>query len=150
MVEARSDCGRPFDESLLTGYLDGVLTQEDAQGVRIHLEDCGTCRELMEDLEMMRKTTMGTQFSVPDDDQWDERPRGTASGFASGVGWTMLLLWVVGIAGFALGQLWSSAQGALEKLLIFGGLSGGALLFLSVLIDRLRARETDRYRRVKK
>ena len=37
-----------------------------------------------------------------------------------------------------------------EKLLIFGGLSGAALLFVSVLIDRLAIMRNDPYRRVQR
>ncbi len=143
-------CGRPFDESLLTGYLDHALTQEEEQRVRVHLVDCGECRKLTEELAMMRKTTMGTEFRVPSDDQWDERPRGGASGLAFGVGWLMLIVWVVGVVGFALGEAWQGTQSLGEKLAAFGGLSAVVLLLLSVVIDRLRARKSDRYRRVEK
>jgi len=38
----------------------------------------------------------------------------------------------------------------LEKLLIFGGLTAFGLLFLSVLIDRIKAARTDRYWGVEK
>ena len=41
-------CGRTFDDALLSGYLDHALTQADEQRVRIHLEDCATCRMQME------------------------------------------------------------------------------------------------------
>lgn len=143
-------CGRNFDEAHLSGYLDHALTQEEEQRVRIHLEDCGSCRKLVEDLTMMRRTAMTTEFSLPPDDQWNERPRGGASGLAFGVGWVILLLWLVGVVGFALGAVWQGTQSAIEKLVIFGGVSGVALLLLSVVIDRLRTRATDRYRRVEK
>ena len=142
-------CRRPFEESLLTGYLDHALTQEQEQRVRIHLEDCGSCRALVEELETMRKATMSTEFKVPSDDQWDESPRGTASGLAFGVGWLLLVIWIVGMSGFALGEAWKGTFSLPEKL-AFGGLFGVALLFLSVVIDRLRTWKTDRYRRVKK
>ncbi|MFQ5527717.1 MAG: zf-HC2 domain-containing protein [Thermoanaerobaculia bacterium] len=148
--ENRGECGRSFDEALLTGYLDHALTQEEEQRVRVHLEDCGTCRELVEELTMMRRTTMETEFKVPTEDQWDERPRGTGSGLAFSVGWLMLIIWAVGIAGFVLGEAWQGTQSLGEKLFAFGGLSAVALLVLSVVIDRLRTLKTDRYRRVKK
>ena len=38
----RQDHG--FDEALISGYLDGELTQGDAQRVRVHLEDCAVCQ----------------------------------------------------------------------------------------------------------
>ena len=150
MSDRRDECQRPFDEALLTGYLDGVLTQGDEQRVRLHLEDCPRCRSLVEDLREMREVTMTTRFEVPSDEQWNEAPRGAASGLAFGLGWLMLIIWLVGVSGFALGQLWSGPESLAEKFLAFGAISGFALLFLSVLIDRIRAARTDRYRGVKK
>ena len=144
------NCQRPFDEALLTGYLDQVLTQEQEQRVRLHLEDCAECRALVDDLATMRETTMTTQLEVPTDDQWREAPRGPISGLAFGLGWLVLIVWLVGISGFALGQLWSGPETLTEKLLTFSVIFGFALIFLSVLVDRIRAARTDRYRGVKK
>ena len=144
------NCQRPFDEALLTGYLDGVLTQEEEQRVRLHLEDCAVCRSLVDDLQEMREAAMTTQFNIPTDDQWRETPRGPASGLAFGLGWLMVIVWLVGVSGFVLGQMWSGPETLTEKLLAFGLISGIALLFLSVLIDRVRAYKNDRYRRVLK
>ena len=61
-------CGRTFDDALLSGYLDHALTQADEQRVRIHLEDCATCRMQVEQLAQLREVTMSTEFNVPADD----------------------------------------------------------------------------------
>ena len=142
--------GRPFDETLLTGYLDGVLTQADDQQVRLHLEGCVDCRRLIDEMRETREATMTSRFELPADDQWDERPRGLASRLSRGVGWVLLLCWAVGMLGLLVGHLWSDAMPLTEKLLLFGGLSGGALLLLSVLIDRLKTIRDDPYRRVQR
>lgn len=144
------DCGRTFDESLLTGYLDGVLTQADDQRVRLHLEECAGCRRLIDEMRETREATMSTRFELPADDQWNEAPRGLASRLSFRLGWTLLLLWAVGMAGLAVGHLWASEMPLGEKLLLFGGSSGAVLLFLSVLIDRLKTQRDDPYRRVQR
>jgi len=144
------NCGRTFDEALLTGYLDGVLTQADDQRVRLHLEECTGCRGLIDEMRETREATMTTRFELPSDDQWNEAPRGLASRLTFGLGWILLLLWTVGMLGLVVGHIWSDGMPLTEKLLLFGGLSGGALLFLSVLIDRLKTMRKDRYRRVEK
>ena len=145
-----SNCGRTFDEALLTGYLDGVLTQADRQRVRLHLEECVDCRRLIDEMSETREATMTTRFELPADDQWNEAPRGLASRLSAGLGWTLLLVWLVGMAGLLVGHIWSDEMPLIEKLLIFGGLSGIVLLFLSALIDRLKTMRTDPYRRVQK
>ncbi len=144
------NCGRTFDEALLTGYLDGVLTQADDQRVRLHLEQCEECRRLIDEMRETREATMTTRFEVPTDDQWNEAPRGLASRLSFGLGWMVLLLWVTGMLGLVVGHVGSAGVSVAEKLLLFGGLGGGALLFLSVLIDRLKTMRKDPYRRVEK
>lgn len=144
------NCQRNFDEALLSGYLDGVLTQADRQRVRLHLEECASCRRLTEEMAQIRDVTISTLFKLPADDQWDEAPRGSFSRLTHGLGWTVLLVWLVGMIGFTAGQLWSGPETLLEKLLIFGGVAGFTLLFISVLVDRLRTMRTDPYRRVER
>ena len=143
-------CGRAFDEALLTGFVDGALTQADEQRVRIHLEDCRECRTTVDDLQENREVTMTSQFETPPDDQWDETPRGLFSGLSFGIGWLMILAWAAVMASFAVWQILTGPENLLVKLLFFGGLSGFALLLLSVVIDRLKVLPTDRYRGVKK
>ena len=143
-------CGRSFDEALLTGYLDGVLTQADDQRVRLHLDECDDCRRLIDEMRETREATMTTRFELPTDDQWNEAPRGLASRLGLGLGWTLLLVWAVGMLGLVVGTIWQDGMPWIVKLLLFGGLSGGALLFVSVLIDRLKTFGKDPYRRVQK
>jgi predicted anti-sigma-YlaC factor YlaD len=148
--EPAAPCGRRFPEELLSGYLDDALTQGEEQRVRLHLEDCAACRALFAELRGMRETTMKTRFVLPADDQWDERPRGSLSRLFRGTGWSLTVAWIAAVALYALWQLAAGPEGALEKLTVFAGLAAVGVLFLSILIDRIRALPGDRYRRVKK
>lgn len=143
-------CPDRFDQTLLTGSLDGELTQADEQRVRIHLEDCAACRGAYEELMTLREATMTTRLDEPHDLQWDERPKGLFSGLSRGFGWLVLIVWAVGTAGYGLWQLATGPENLAEKLMVFGGLFGFALLFVSILADRLKTARTDRYREVQK
>jgi predicted anti-sigma-YlaC factor YlaD len=143
-------CPARFDETLISGHFDGELTQAAAQKVRLHLEDCEYCRAVLSELRALREATMATEFHKPDDSQWDERPQTSASLVARGTGWIIAIVWVVFFAGYALWQFWHGSANLVERFLIFGGLSALALLFTSVLLDRLRAARTDPYREVEK
>ena len=92
-----------FDDTLISGHLDGELTQAAEQRVSIHLEDCSHCRTLLGDLQEMREATMSTEFQRPDDDQWDERPRGTTSLLTRGTGWVLAAVWLRGSSATAYG-----------------------------------------------
>jgi anti-sigma factor RsiW len=143
-------CPASFDETMISGHLDGELTQAAEQQVRIHLEDCEHCQTVLRELRTLREATMSTEFHQPDDSQWDERPKTGLSLVARGTGWIIAIVWAVFFAAYALWQFWQGSANLVERLLVFGGLSALALLFTSVLLDRLRASRTDPYREVEK
>ncbi len=143
-------CPTGFDERLLTAYLDSELTQDDEQRVRIHVEDCSHCAAILEDLRKIREAAVNTSFATPPDEQWKEAPRTAASGALRRLGWWIAVPWILVLAAYALYEAWQGAAGALERVLVFGGISAVVLLFLSVLLDRLRDARGDRYREVKK
>jgi anti-sigma factor RsiW len=143
-------CPTHFDETMISGHLDGELTQAAQQKVRVHLEDCERCRTVLDELRRLREATISTDFHKPDDDQWDERPRSGPSFVARGIGWIIAVVWAVFFAAYALWQFWSGTTNLVERLLVFGGLSALALLFISVLLDRLQTARSDPYREVEK
>jgi predicted anti-sigma-YlaC factor YlaD len=143
-------CPARFDETMISGHLDGELTQAAEQKVRLHLEDCQHCRTVLGELRTLREATMSTEFHKPDDSQWDERPQTGMSLIARGTGWIITIVWAVFFAAYALWQFWQGSANLVERLLVFGGLSALVLLFTSVLLDRLRAARTDPYREVEK
>ena len=67
-----------------------------------------------------------------------------------GLGWLLIVVWLAGVSAFGLWQFWTSDEPILGKLMAVAVPSGMVLLFLSVLIDRIKAMRTDRYRGVQK
>ena len=93
---------------------------------------------------------MTTEFQAPDDTQWDETPRGSVSGFLHNFGWMIALAWLVAIIGYGIWQAGTDVENLWEVVLVFGLWLGFGLVFLSVLIDRVRTFKTDPYRRIEK
>ncbi|MEM7481535.1 MAG: zf-HC2 domain-containing protein [Acidobacteriota bacterium] len=146
----RAPCGRSFAEEQLSGFIDKALSQADAQRVRLHLEDCADCRQDVETLRALRNAAASTEFVLPRDEQWNELPKTRPSRWLRTGGWTSLILWFLALTSFLTWQLATGPETLLEKLLVFGAVLGVILLFLSVLLDRLRHLPGDRYRRVHK
>ncbi len=142
------NCTRAFDEELISGYLDGALPQMQAQKVRLHVEDCGSCRSLLSELRTLREAAQSTRFTPPGDDEWPELPRTRPSRFTRSLGWVVMIAWLVVVSVFALWRFLTSTGDPLEIFLMLGLPGGLLLLFLSVLSDRLRELKTDRYRGV--
>ncbi|MDX1384987.1 MAG: hypothetical protein R3190_15140 [Thermoanaerobaculia bacterium] len=147
MSERPSDA---FDETLLSGYLDGALTQQQTQRVRLQLERSEETRRLLAELRTMREATMTTQFEAPDDRQWQEVGRTALSRGMRGVGMPLLLAWALAMGAWGLWEIASDSETWWQRALLFGGVSALILLFASVAIDRLRDRRSDRYREVEK
>lgn len=143
-------CRRGFAETELSGYVDGELTQGDSQRVRLHLEDCPRCRQLVGDLQSIRAAAISTPFPVPTDEQWRERPRGPASRWVRRFGWWLTLAWLGGASWLVIRDFVIDSADWYEKALVASLAAGALLLFVSVLLDRLEARRTDRYRGVQK
>ena len=140
-----------FDEALLSGYIDGELTQGDRQRVRLHLENCAECRQAVEGLQRLREVTMDTEFRVPEDTQWDEAPRGLLSRFLSNVGWLLAIAWFVGLGTYVVWQIATDSESfRFEGLIGFALLLAFVLIILSALVDRLKTRKNDPYRKVRK
>ena len=143
-------CGRRFDEALLSGYLDGALTQRERQLVSLHIESCADCRAELDDLAALRAAARGTAFALPADDEWGELPRTAGSRALRLGGWGLILVWLAVVVGSGLVELMRAAVPAWERVAVAGVVAGLALLLLSVLLDRLRELRHDRYRRIEK
>lgn len=146
-----TDKQHDFDEVMLSGYLDGELTQGDEQRVRLHLENCAECRSVADEFRRLRETTMDTDFQVPEDTQWDETPRGAISRILHNSGWLIAGLWLVGIVVYLVWQMVTDSESIqFEAMIGFALLLAFALIILSALVDRLKTRKTDPYRKVQK
>jgi len=143
-------CDRRFEEEQLSGYVDGMLTQADRQQVEVHLNDCDSCRELVHELTTVRAAARGTSFRAPPDDQWRDTPRTAASATLRGLGWILLVAWLVLSATYGLYELSMSDEPLWAKIFVFSGLTGVLMLLFSALLDRFVNLRTDPYRRVEK
>jgi predicted anti-sigma-YlaC factor YlaD len=143
-------CGRRFDESMLSGYLDGALTQRERQLVSLHLESCAACRGELAEMAAVRGAAQSTAFALPADDQWGELPHTAGSRALRLGGWTLAVVWLAVVLASGLIELLHAPVPVWERVAIAGAVAGFALLLLSVLLDRLDELRHDRYRRVQK
>lgn len=135
---------------MLSGFIDGELTQQDRQRVQVHIEDCGQCRTDLEELEAMRRAIGKARLSDLAQDKWRETMDDTTVKASRGIGWLLVLggaLLAIGVAVIEI--VTSTSTMTLVEKLIVGGVYGGMLLiFISVLRQRLIERKTDKYKDV--
>lgn len=135
---------------LLSGYVDDELTQQDAQRVRLHLDQCTTCNQELEEIKRLRRNIGAARLSNVNNDIWRETMDDASVKATRGIGWLLVIGGVLVAAGFLVYEVLTnfSSWGLMEKLIVGGIYGGGLLLFISVLRQRLIERKKDRYKDV--
>ena len=145
---------RKVDEhvgELLSGYIDGELTQQDRQRVALHCENCATCRDSLAELEALRARIGRSTLSAIGQDVWREAMNDKATKTTRGLGWLLLAGGLLLAAGIGVYEFLSTGWTTLslsEKVIVTGIYGGLLLLFVSVLRQRLVERKSDKYKDV--
>ncbi len=142
---------RPDEEYrvLISGYLDNELEPEVRAELEAHLEECPRCQR---ELDTMKRLFWGTSAAFAADDlpqeTWDEFLDNVYNRLERKTGWVVFVFGVLCLALFGayvfLMEPWTSA---LVKLMVATPVAGLAILFVSVLRQRLENLKTDRYTR---
>lgn len=135
------------NEVLISGYLDGELGEEETRQLEAHLKECSVCRR---EYHAMKQLVMGTtralQMAPPPKEMWDTFLDGVYNRLERKTGWVLLILGSAALSLYGIYVFYSDPWGsALIKMLITVPCAGLAVLFISVLRQRLRIARTDRY-----
>jgi len=136
-------------EVLLSGYLDAELDETQLARFEALLDERPSRRE---ELESMRRLCVGTSAlfvaSQPAPYVWDTFLDDVYNRVERHFAWTITIVGVVVLTLFAVFEFFSEPWGpALLKVLIAVPVAGFALLFISVLRNRMHTLKTDRYER---
>ena len=143
---------RHIDEHVgerLSGYIDGELTQQQRQRIEIHCSNCKECESSLVELRALRERVGKSQLGEFGQDVWRERMDDPVVKTSRGIGWLLFIGFTLAGAGIGIFEfVVDSGMSLLEKLLVGGGYLGLALLFFSVLRQRLIERISDKYKDV--
>ena len=131
---------------LLSGYLDGELTQQQNQQVRIQLESSEELRNLHDQLVLLKKN-MG-ELSYPETDlkALKEMENDLVSRGGQWLGWGLMLLALFLMLSKGLYEIFTADEVPWWTQL---STAGFVVLFLVVLRQRLRTYKNDKYRKVR-
>ncbi len=136
---------------MLSAYLDGELTQASAQRVRVHLEDCGECRRVFDEMARLQAMTRELAFAEPPEAKMKELEKSFGVQAPRRLGWLFI---AAGIAAWlihgavAYVRYWRPPT--VEEMMASAVVIGFVLLFVSVAVERLRQLPHDKYRRIEK
>ena len=147
-------------EPLISGYLDGELTQSDRQRVDLILEDCEQCSLAFAEMKKLRKGVGSLFFDQLTETEKSNMTKNATSGAGSNLGQFLAITGLILVYG--VGACWLSwelitdakfadtgdAKDKVPMFIRFGlpTLIGGVgILFFTVLFQRLKAAKTDKY-----
>ena len=134
---------------MLSGYIDGELTQGSRQRVELHLDSCATCRHVYDDLVRLRNDVGKMKFDELSPSEWSNIMNDIGVKSSRGAGWLLFVVGLVIVVGYGAYEFArDDAVPALIKTGVAGIIFGLVFLFFSVLRQRLIARKTDKYRDV--
>lgn len=134
----------------LSGYLDGELTQQEAQKVGLLIETDADYKQLYDELSAMRVEVQSLSLQEQELEHLDKLFQEPVAKTTRIFGLALIAITSVVIIGLTLYLIFTHPElGMLEKSLV-GMLGGGTLLLLiSVIRQRLISLKKDKYRGVK-
>ena len=142
-------------KDMMMGYLDNELSDEQRNRFEEHLAGCPECAGELEDFRKLKAITDEVTLVEPEDRIWQDYWNGVYNRIERSVGWIIfsvaaILLTIYG--GFKLIEtiVTDATTGMLLKLGLIALIVGLAILFVSVLRERMYFWSKDRYRNVRR
>ncbi len=142
-------------KDLMMGYLDNELSDEQKRQFEEHLTGCSECKDELEEFRKLKAITDEVTLVEPEDRIWQDYWNGIYNRIERSVGWIVfsvaaILLTIYG--GFKLIEeiIKDATIGMLLKAGLLALIVGLAILFVSVLRERLYFWQRDRYKDVRR
>ncbi len=142
-------------KDLMMGYLDNELTDEQRRQFEEHLDGCSECTDELEEFRKLKAITDEVTLVEPEDRIWQDYWGGVYNRIERNVGWIVfsvaaILLTIYG--GFKLIEdiIKDATVGMLLKAGLLALIAGLAILFVSVLRERIHFWQKDRYKDVRR
>ena len=142
-------------KNLIMGYLDDELDQEQQKTLQEHLASCPECTAELEEFAQLKQITDDAALAEPDEVLWQQYWGGVYNRIERGAGWVLfsvagILLLIYG--GFKLIEelVKDPTVDIILKVGVIVLIAGLAILFVSVLRERIYFRKKDRYKDVRR
>jgi anti-sigma factor RsiW len=142
-------------KDLMMAYLDNELNDEQRQAFELHLASCRDCGKDLEEFKRLKQMTDGVKFVEPEDRVWEQYWSSIYNRIERGLGWILfsaaaIVLLIYGGFRAIESIIADPAVGVLMKIGLLALLGGLAILFVSVLRERVYFWSRDRYRDVRR
>ncbi|MCK5004251.1 MAG: zf-HC2 domain-containing protein [Candidatus Aminicenantes bacterium] len=136
-------------KNLMMGLMDNELTEEESINLNKHLIRCSSCRDEYSLLSETSAKLEGMVLKEPDDKILDKVWKSPYSRFARKAGLIMVILgWLIMMLYSAYELLFIKETDSIPGFAFVIILTGLAILFITVLRDRIKTYKTDPYKEV--
>ncbi len=142
-------------KDLMMGYLDEELSTEQTRRIEEHLTTCKQCSSQLQEFRQLKAITDQMTLIEPEDRLWQQYWDGIYNRVERGIGWIIfsvaaILLTIYGGFKAIEALITDPTVGLLLKIAMLALLVGLAILFVSVLRERIFFWSKDRYRNVRR
>ena len=142
-------------KDLMMGYLDDELSDEQKRRFEEHLAGCLECAGELEEFKRLKAITDEVTLVEPEDRIWQDYWNGIYNRIERGIGWIIFSISAILLAiygGFKLIEtiITDANTGMLLKIGLLALIVGLAILFMSVLRERIYFWQKDRYKDVRR
>jgi len=142
-------------KDLMMAYLDNELDDEQRRAFEQHLATCPGCAKGIKEFEKLKQLTDSVTLMEPEDRIWQQYWANVYNRVERGLGWILfsvaaILLIIYG--GFKLIEeiIKDQTVGVLLKAALLALIGGLAMLFVSILRERVYFWKKDRYKDVRR
>jgi predicted anti-sigma-YlaC factor YlaD len=142
-------------KDLMMAYLDHELDDQQKRAFEEHLASCAACAKEMEEFKKLKQLTDDVTLVEPEDRIWQQYWGGVYNRIERGFGWILfslaaILLIIYGGFKFIEELIKDQTVGMLLKVGLLALIAGLAILFVSVLRERVYFWRRDRYKDVRR
>ncbi|OHB65265.1 MAG: hypothetical protein A2Y76_08705 [Planctomycetes bacterium RBG_13_60_9] len=142
-------------KDLMMAYLDNELNDQQRRAFEEHLASCSDCARDLEEFRKLKQMTDDVAFAEPEDRVWEQYWGGVYNRIERGTGWILFSVAAIALlvyGGFELIEhiIEDPTIGVLLKAGLLALLGGLAVLFVSVLRERVFFWTRDRYKDVRR
>jgi len=142
-------------KDLMMAYLDDELDEQQRRAFEEHLASCPACTREMKEFARLKQVTDSVTLVEPEDRLWEQYWGGVYNRIERNIGWTLfsvagILLVIYGGFKAIEDLVRDPAVGLLLKIGLLVLITGLAILFVSILRERIYFWSKDRYKDVRR
>ena len=142
-------------KDLMMAYLDNELDEQQKRVFEEHIASCRDCAQEMKEFGRLKQMTDDVELVEPEDRLWQQYWAGVYNRFERGIGWVLfslagILLVVYGGFTAIENVIGDPSVSVLLKVGLVALVVGLAILFVSVLRERIYFWSKDKYRNVRR